>query len=33
MRIVHRAFGYDDGVCFVTTLLSLASSKQIQNKK
>lgn len=33
MHIVHRAFGYEDGVCFVTTLLSLASIKQTQNKK
>lgn len=33
MHIVHRALGYGDGVYSVTTWLSLASIRQIQNKK
>lgn len=33
MHIVHRALGYGDGVYSVTTRLSLASIRQIQNKK
>ena len=33
MHIVHRALGYGDGVYSVTTRLSLASIRQIQNEK
>lgn len=33
IHIVHRALGYGDGVYFVTTQLSLASIRQIPNKK